>query len=77
MPVGEDSFNATLTCGRDARSAGITPETIAASPIRPMANAMVSLMQSIGHDDFGALGDSTGELSLTYPKGTSAAEAGV
>ena len=43
----------------------------------PMANAMVSLMQSIGHDDFSALGDSTGELSLTYPKGTSAAEAGV
>ena len=43
----------------------------------PMANAMVSLMQGIGHDDFTALGDSTGELSLTYPRGASSAEAGV
>jgi hypothetical protein len=43
----------------------------------PMANAMVSLMQAIGHDDFASLGDSTGELPLTYPRGTNAAEAGV
>jgi len=43
----------------------------------PMANAMVSLMQSIGHDDFSQLGDSTGELPLTFPKGTSTTEAGV
>ena len=43
----------------------------------PMANAMVSLMQSIGHDDFAQLGDSTGELPLSFPKGASATEAGV
>ncbi len=32
----------------------------------PMANAFVSLMQSIGHDDFSHIGDSTGELALRY-----------
>jgi hypothetical protein len=32
----------------------------------PMANALVSLMQGIGHDDFSQLGDSTGELPLSY-----------
>ena len=32
----------------------------------PMANALVSLMQGIGHDDFAQLGDSTGELPLSY-----------
>jgi hypothetical protein len=43
----------------------------------PMANAFVSLMQKIGHDDFAAFGDSTGELALSFPRGASAAaEAG-
>ena len=32
----------------------------------PMANAFVSLMQSIGHDDFSHIGDSTGELALRH-----------
>ena len=44
----------------------------------PMANALVSVMQSIGHDDFSHFGDSTGELPLTAPRGAVAAsEAGV
>jgi hypothetical protein len=43
----------------------------------PMANAFVSLLQSIGHDDFAAFGDSTGTFPLSFPKGPSAAaEAG-
>ena len=43
----------------------------------PMANALTSLMQAIGHDDFRGFGDGTGELALTYPRGTVAAtEAG-
>ena len=43
----------------------------------PMANAFVSLMQSIGHDDFAQFGDSTGTFPLSFPKGPSAAaEAG-
>ena len=32
----------------------------------PMANAFVSLMQRIGHEDFHRFGDSTGEFSLSY-----------
>jgi hypothetical protein len=39
----------------------------------PMANALVSLMQRIGHDEFAQLGDSTGELPLTYPTSSAAA----
>jgi hypothetical protein len=35
----------------------------------PMANAFVSLMQSLGHDDFVRFGDSTGDFPLTFPKG--------
>ena len=35
----------------------------------PMANAFVSLMQSIGHDDLHAFGDSTGEFPLGFPVG--------
>jgi len=38
----------------------------------PMANAFVSLMQGIGHD-MGSFGDSTGALSLSFPRGTSSA----
>jgi hypothetical protein len=34
----------------------------------PMANAFVSLMQSLGHDDFVRFGDSTGDFPLTFPK---------
>jgi hypothetical protein len=44
----------------------------------PMANAFVSLMQGLGHDDFHQFGDSTGEFPLSFPKGQAAAsEAGV
>jgi hypothetical protein len=39
----------------------------------PMANALVSLMQRIGHDELAQLGDSTGELPLTYPTSSVAA----
>jgi len=35
----------------------------------PMANAFVSLMQAIGHDDFTRIGDSTGEFPLSFPRG--------
>ncbi len=45
----------------------------------PMANAFVSLMQGLGHDDFHRFGDSTGELPLAFPGRSVAAasEAGV
>jgi hypothetical protein len=33
----------------------------------PMANAFVSLMHGIGHDDMSGFGDSTGEFSLSFP----------
>jgi hypothetical protein len=36
-----------------------------------MANAFVSLLQRIGHDDIETFGDSTGELPLSFPKGVS------
>ena len=35
----------------------------------PMANAFVSLLQGIGHDDVANFGDSTGEFPLTFPRG--------
>ena len=35
----------------------------------PMANVFVSLMQQIGHDDMRWFGDSTGEFSLSFPRG--------
>ena len=38
----------------------------------PMANAFLSLMQGIGHDDMHGFGDSTGELPLTFPRGVGA-----
>jgi hypothetical protein len=38
----------------------------------PMANALLSLMQGIGHDEMESFGDSTGELPLTFPKGPTA-----
>jgi hypothetical protein len=34
-----------------------------------MANAFVSLMRGIGHDDLRHFGDSTGEFPLSFPKG--------
>ena len=37
----------------------------------PMANAFVSLMQGIGHDEMHGFGDSTGEFALTFPRGAS------
>ena len=41
----------------------------------PMADVFVSLMQGIGHDDVSQLGDSTGEFSLTSPRGATSQEA--
>jgi hypothetical protein len=32
-----------------------------------MANAMLSLMHGLGHDDMENFGDSTGAMSLTMP----------
>ena len=44
----------------------------------PMANVFVSLMQRLGHEDFVQFGDSTGEFSLSFPKGAVVtSEAGV
>ena len=42
----------------------------------PMANAFVSLMQGIGHDDLHQFGDSTGQFPLTFPRRTVAARLG-
>jgi hypothetical protein len=36
----------------------------------PMANAMLSLMHALGHDDRDSFGDSTGAMSLTTPMST-------
>ena len=35
----------------------------------PMANAFVSLLRGIGHEDLQGFGDSTGQLPLTPPGG--------
>ena len=42
----------------------------------PMANAFVSLMQGIGHDNMRGFGDSTGELSLVAPRGSTTSPTG-
>ena len=42
----------------------------------PMANAFVSLMQKLGHDDLHHFGDSTGEFPLSYVSGGSVTAAG-
>jgi len=39
----------------------------------PMANVFLTLMHQLGHDDMESFGDSTGEFSLTFPRGTPAA----
>lgn len=39
----------------------------------PMANALLTLMHGIGHDDLEAFGDSTGEFALSFPRGNVAA----
>ena len=39
----------------------------------PMANAMLSMLHALGHDDAESFGDSTGELPLTLPMMTSPA----
>jgi hypothetical protein len=36
----------------------------------PMANAMLSMLHQLGHDDMDSFGDSTGEFSLTMPATT-------
>ncbi|MDH3269925.1 MAG: DUF1552 domain-containing protein [Gemmatimonadota bacterium] len=36
----------------------------------PMANAMLSMLHTLGHDDIDSFGDSTGELPLTMPSTT-------
>lgn len=41
---------------------------VRASEGTPMANAFVTLMQQIGHDEMTTLGDSNGELSLDLPR---------
>jgi hypothetical protein len=40
----------------------------------PMANAMLSLMHALGHDDRESFGDSTGAMSLTMPMSTMPAQ---
>ena len=42
----------------------------------PMANAFVSLMQAIGHDDMHLFGDSTGEFPLSFPRGVAVSQVG-
>ena len=37
----------------------------------PMANAMLSMLHTLGHDDMDSFGDSTGELPLTMPTSAS------
>ena len=37
----------------------------------PMANAMLSMLHTLGHDDMESFGDSTGELPLTMPTSAS------
>lgn len=39
----------------------------------PMANAMLSMMHALGHDDLETFGDSTGDLPLTMPMSTTPA----
>jgi hypothetical protein len=41
----------------------------------PSANVFLSLMHKLGHDDLVSFGDSTGEFSLDFPRGVSAAQA--
>jgi len=42
----------------------------------PMANAMLSFMHALGHDDMDSFGDSTGEMALTNPTTTAPAQGG-
>ncbi len=42
----------------------------------PMANAMLSFMHGLGHDDMESFGDSTGPLSLSTPSSVTAPEHG-
>ena len=42
----------------------------------PMANAFVSLLQALGHDDIQHFGDSTGEFPLTFPRGVGVSQVG-
>jgi hypothetical protein len=42
-----------------------------------MANAFVSLLQALGHDDVHRFGNSMGEFPLSFPRGRGAAEAGL
>ncbi|MBI4520868.1 MAG: DUF1552 domain-containing protein [Gemmatimonadetes bacterium] len=41
----------------------------------PMANAFLSLLHKLGHDDLERFGDSTGELPLSFPRGVTRATA--
>ena len=40
----------------------------------PMANAMLSFMHALGHDDVDSFGDSTGAIPLTMPASTAPAQ---
>ena len=42
----------------------------------PMANALLTLMQGIGHEDMEGFGDSTGTLRFEMPGGVAAAASG-
>jgi hypothetical protein len=42
----------------------------------PMANAFVSLMQSLGHEELREFGDSTGTFALSAPSGAAASSQG-
>jgi hypothetical protein len=52
------------------RANGVLPGNlhIRAPRNTPMANAFLTLMHGIGHDDLHAFGDSTGELPINLPR---------
>jgi hypothetical protein len=42
----------------------------------PVSNVLVSLMQSLGHDEMQHFGDSTGEFPISFPRGVAVSQMG-